>query len=195
MEFVTFFKQETMGVQFRSLGLTEEELYGLIKLGLKYDKRQKKEMLAARKARLPTEEDVRKFEFKIGFNLPLDYRRFLIEKNGDVPNKSLIAVPNFGKQVVQKFYALAGPANSYTLNHLLQVYNNRVPDGMLPIADDPSGNLFIVELKTSEDYGKLYFWNHEQEADQVVEPTLENISLISSNFSEFLGYLKGEFNE
>jgi hypothetical protein len=179
-----------MKIQFQALGITEERLNDLIKLGLKYDKRQKKQMLAAAGATLPTEEDVRKFEEKVGFTIPSDYRNFLLEKNGGIPNKTIISVPNIGEKVVQSFYALTNPVSTFTLSHLAKVYKNRLPSGMLPIADDPAGNIFITELIAGKDFGKIYFLDHEQEADVERQPYFKNIHWITNNFNDFLLNLK-----
>lgn len=175
-----------MNVQFKPLGITQQELDYLVKLGLKYDKRQKKQMLAAATVVLPSEEEVRSFERKHKFSLPPDYKEFLLEKNGGVPDKSLIDVPSLGERVVRRCFALKGAASSYTLDYIISVYKGRVPTGMLPIGDDPAGNLFLIELSEGEDYGRIYFWDHEQEADMESQPYRKNIYKIAANFAFFL---------
>lgn len=179
-----------MSVEFRPLGVTQQDLDYLLKLGLKYDKRQKKQMLAAATVTLPSEDDVRDFEKKNGCVLPSDYRTFLLERNGGVPTKSLIEVPTIGEQVVQRCYALKSPAVRYTLGGVLEVYKGRVPQGMLPIGDDPGGNLFLIGLSQGERYGKIYFWDHEQEADLEPQPYFKNIYYVAPCFEDFLRSLK-----
>jgi hypothetical protein len=181
---------DIMNVEFKPLGVTQQDLDYLLKLGLKYDKRQKKQMLAAATVTLPSEDEVRDFEKKNGFMLPSDYRAFLLNINGGVPSKSLVDVPKIGEQVVQRCYALKSPAVNYTLGRVLENYEGRVPQVMLPIGDDPGGNLFLIGVSGEECYGKVYFWDHEQEADLEPQPYFENIYYVAGSFNEFLLSLK-----
>ena len=179
-----------MDIEFTPLGVTQQELDQLLKFGLKYDKRQKKQMLAAANAPLPTAEDVRGFETKLGVVLPDDYKTFLLQKNGGIPKKAKIKIDLLGVKVVQQFYALTSPANSYTLSYLLEVYSERIPNYMLPIADDPAGNLYLCRLQPGDAYGNIYFWDHEEEADGKSQPYFDNITLVADSFTNFLSKLK-----
>lgn len=179
-----------MHIEFEPLGVTQQELDQLLKFGLKYDKRQKKQMLAASNAPRPTAEDVKDFETKIGLVLPEDYKKFLVEKNGGVPKKSKINTDLLGTKVVQQFYAIKNPAKNYTLSYLLEIYSGRIPDRMLPIADDPAGNLYLCQLQPGDTCGKIYFWNHEEEADGEPQPYFDNIIHVADSFSDFLSLLR-----
>jgi hypothetical protein len=114
----------------------------------------------------------------------------LLEQNGGVPSKSLIDVPAIGEQVVRRCYALKSPATSYTLARVIENYKDRVPLDMLPIGSDPAGNLFLMGVSTGECYGKIYFWDHEQEADLEPQPYFENIHYVSPSFADFLASLR-----
>jgi len=178
-----------MNIKFKPFGASKEQLDDLIKLGLKYDKRQKKQILSASKAKFPTEQDLDEFENLIKSPLPPDFRNFLLTQNGGTPDKSTITV-NGNDRVVQKIYALVNESKIYTLTHLISVYKNRVPAGMLPFGDDPAGNLYLIRLDPGEFYGKIYFWDHENEADTEEQPFYENIYFIANSFYEFLKKLQ-----
>ncbi|WBS02565.1 SMI1/KNR4 family protein [Pseudoduganella sp. SL102] len=179
-----------MEIKFESFGMTQEKLDQLGRLGLKYDKRQKKQMLAAANVKLPTAENIGEFEKKIGFTLPSDYKEFLLRQNGGIPDRSLIKIPSLGKKVVQSLFALVNPVVAYTVDHNLDLYKNRMPQDMLPVANDPAGNLYIMKVGAGGDFGNIYFWNHELEADGEKQPYLENITYIANSFNDFLLGLK-----
>jgi len=87
---------------------------------------------------------------------------------------------------VQTLYALISGLACVTLRHRLSAYKGRVPHGMLPIGDDPAGNLYLMDLSPGERYGRIYFWDHEIEADDEGQSHQKNITLISNSFIEFL---------
>jgi hypothetical protein len=178
-----------MEKKFKSFGITEQELDNLIKLGLKYDKRQKKQMLAGSKGSIATPDEIKYFEQKIGVTLPQDYREFLLTQNGGIPTKSHVRVPNNRESVVQSIYSLTNPSKIYTIYHLIEVYRDRIPKDMLPIGDDPAGNLFLLGLNSGNSYGKVYFWDHEQEADNKEQPYYKNIYFVSNTFADFINDL------
>lgn len=177
-------------ITFKPLGTTEIELNELVKLGLKYDKRQKRQMLAAGKSSPPEKHQVTAFENAICHPLPGDYRKFLLEKNGGIPSKSKVRTYDNMERIVQHLYALTNQSKQFTIGHFLEVYRNRLPTTMLPIGDDPAGNLFLIGIADDQNYGKVFFWDHEQEADMENQPYAKNISIVAQSFSEFLNKLQ-----
>lgn len=188
-EFADLIIYEHMITKFKPFGTTEEELNELIKLGLKYDKRQKKQMLAASRGVKPNLKDVENFEAETGLIFPESYREFLLIHNGGIPDNSRISIPGHKARIIQSFYALTNPAKIYTIRYLVETYKDRIPKEMLPIANDPAGNLFLINAGSGRDYGKIYFWNHEQESDAETQPYYENIYFVSDSFSDFLNNL------
>ena len=175
-----------MDIKFKPLGVTEERMTELLKMSLKYDKRQKKQMLAAVNAPKPTLSDVETFEKRTKHILPESYQNFLLSENGGAPSKSHIVVPDIGTKVVQRFYALNNPARMHTIEHVMEVYQDRLPTEMLPIADGPSANLFLLNSIPGSDYGKIYFWDHNLEADTEPQPYFGNLFFVSASFAEFV---------
>jgi hypothetical protein len=60
---------------------------------------------------------------------------------------------------------------------------------LLPVASDQFGNLFAVSLR-DEDNGSVWFWDHEEEADEDEPPTEANIKLMGPDWSTFLRSLQ-----
>lgn len=177
-----------MDIKFKPLGTTKEQLDDLIKFGLKYDKRQKKQMLLAGKTKLPQQQDLEDFENWMKLPLPPNFRDFLLSQNGGIPEKSIIKVGD-KERVVQKLYAITNESKIFTLAHLRKTYKDRIPKNMLPFGDDPAGNLFLMRLDDGESYGNIYFWDHENEADVEEEPSYANVHFIAHTFDEFLSKL------
>jgi hypothetical protein len=61
---------------------------------------------------------------------------------------------------------------------------------MFPISYDSFGNLILIAIKNA-DRGKIYFWDHEMEADpnQGEVPDYSNLTLIADSFDEFINSL------
>lgn len=122
--------------------------------------------------------------------LPQGYRKFLLECNAGTPEKgSFIFKDESDGSCVSKFFGFIKGYNSNLL--LKQKYaGDRVPQNMLPIADDVYGNLILLSIKGA-DRGKIYFWDHEMEADaaQGEVPDYSNLTLISDSFDEFINSL------
>lgn len=60
--------------------------------------------------------------------------------------------------------------------------DQRLPDGVIPIADAGCGNLVCLSTRQS-DFGSVWFWDHEHEGHA------ESTSLIAGNLKEFVSGL------
>ena len=125
-----------------------------------------------------------------GFGLPKSYKHFLLLYNGGEPTNRNFNFKNMSDgSCVDEFF---GFIKSFNLNLLLkQKYaGERVPENTLPIANDSFGNLLLLSVK-GKDRGKIYFWDHEMEADpdQGEAPSYDNMTLIADSFTEFIDSL------
>jgi hypothetical protein len=75
------------------------------------------------------------------------------------------------------------------LESLRKTYAGRVPDGLLPIGTDPFGNVFCLGLGGAW-RGKVWFWDHESEADEGEPPRVDNLSMVAASFTSFLAALR-----
>ena len=125
------------------------------------------------------------------FKLPRSYRMFLLIHNGGEPCKDIFFVKE--KQHGSDIRNFLGiyPDKNYNLLYYLKFYNNRIPSNTLPIARDSFGNLILLSVK-GPDYGKVYFWDHDWEAEDGVTPDYSNLTLIADNFDEFINNLKSQ---
>ncbi|MGL5784970.1 MAG: SMI1/KNR4 family protein, partial [Alphaproteobacteria bacterium] len=85
------------------------------------------------------------------------------------------------------------PKKQANLLFIMNMYLERIPLNTIPIANDQNGNLVLLSVKGS-DRGKIYFWDHEMEADtdHGETPDYSNLTLVADSFDEFIQNLKSE---
>ena len=145
-----------------------------------------------------------KIEAQLDAKLPKEYRSFL-EANkttlkfdttiGYIPIKpSPWASSKNGMQHLDMLYGLASNKNSLLNN--LNNYADRIPDGCLPIGDAGGGNQILLSTRL-EDYGKIYFWNHEEEVNEQGDRATGDAGmyLAADSFVDFVGRLSVEEDE
>lgn len=105
---------------------------------------------------------------KTSLKLPKEYEGFLQLNNGGyvdgffVTPKFIEIDPESGKAYsqssnVEKFYSVDEILEEYEANQEDPAWD----ENYLPIAYDSSGNVFLLCLFEDENYGKVYFANHE----------------------------------
>jgi hypothetical protein len=63
-----------------------------------------------------------------------------------------------------------------------------MPDELIPIANASCGDKICMSV-IGDNYGKVYFWDHEQEAYEGEEPDYSNVHLIANSFTDFINSL------
>lgn len=125
-------------------------------------------------------ELVERLEQRIGRPLPTEYRDFLLQHDGGrLASNDGAVKTNFG---------LGDVPDWASMWDLLETFRDRVPAWLLPVAADEYGNLFAVSLR-DEDLGSVWFWDHEEEADDEEPPSDDNIELKASDWDVFLDSL------
>lgn len=138
------------------------------------------------------EEEIFKLEEEIGFTLPNDYKEFLINFNGGVPEVKYSTFKlneleeNIGLQVL---YGLNLEEN-LDLREWYEEYEEDLLDDCLIIGHG-IGFGFIVLVNSPEVSG-VYFWDNSFELENSSED--ENIYKISDTFKEFIQELKSPLN-
>ncbi len=123
------------------------------------------------------------------FKLPQSYKLFLYKSNGGVTKNKFFLLRNNVKEgsVLDRLFGLTAK-QYYNMLVYYRDYSTRIPINTLPIGCDPGGNIILLSVK-GEDYGKVYFWDHEMETDP---PDYSNLTLIADSFDEFINGLKSE---
>ena len=119
-----------------------------------------------------------------GYALPKSYRNFLLEGSKIGDKKSFAFKDKFDGSCLSDFLRIEKDFNNNIL--LKQKYaGTRFPNNFLPIARDVYGNFILLSVK-NKDRGKIYFWDHEMEADEGETPDYSNLTLIADSFDEFI---------
>jgi len=128
-----------------------------------------------------TPEQIARLEERVGRALPAEYRDYLLAQDGGR------LVDNNG--AVDTIFGLGEVADWASLWEKLDVLFGRMPSWLLPVADDAYGNLYAISLRPS-DFGSVWFWYHEEEADEGEPPAEDNLGFKASSWTGFLEGLR-----
>ncbi len=136
-------------------------------------------------------EQIALTENALGVNFPADYQEFLLKSNGGTVCLSFDCADNERSSVGAFYRILSGHHDDIIEANKLRA--GRLPRGFVAIADDyGGGDEICIDCTPGPRYGKVYFWDHEMEADlsQGIGPDeAGNIHLIANSFTEFLDCL------
>ena len=140
--------------------------------------------------------EVHKVETELNLKFPAEYVDHILLHNGGVCTPDVFAFKEKGKitnSSVNKFLAIHDGKYS-NLRSYINIYkteHKRLPANILPIANDPGGNLICMSCG-EKDYGCIYFWDHENEVDynKSGDGDYSNLFLIANSFNEFIDGLK-----
>lgn len=111
-------------------------------------------------------------------SLPLteSYRRVLLDFGGGVffdkgalfiPDKPIPFADSNGKLGISMLFGLG--RDRFSILDNLNTFKDQLEVGSVPMGDDPFGNLII-----SDEYGEVYFWDHETGRVYGVAPSLDD---------------------
>lgn len=128
--------------------------------------------------------EIRSFENEFDITLPDEYVSFLEKNNGGQPDANHFKNELFDF-FVNVFYGFGGEDTSFDVETMYAIYADRIPDGLIPIADDGVGNLICIGT-TGDIFGKIFIWWRDKAVDEGEKPDFSNISLVADSFEEFL---------
>lgn len=126
-------------------------------------------------------ERVAELEQRLRRPLPAAYRRYLTENDGGRLDDN--------HDAVQSVFGVGEVPDWANLWKKLDVYRGRVPEWLLPVANDEYGNLFCLSLRASDE-GSVWFWDHEEEADEGEPPAEDNLTFKAETWPRFLASLR-----
>lgn len=144
-------------------------------------------------------DKILKFENELNIQLPLDYKNFMLKNNGGIPKKDWAfdfvdtETNSITSSLITCFYVIY-PEETDEDDDLRTIYQmhqeeEELPKDMLPIAEDPSGNVICMCVSKSN-FGRIFFCDHELED---TETGYIVTYAIADSFSAFLDKLY-EFN-
>ena len=123
------------------------------------------------------ESKILEFESNLGVNLPPDYRRFLLDYNGGTPVTGGFDVPGWGDSLVNKLFGL-GFSDYRSIDRAITArIDVHSKTQTIPIGYDPGGNGIFMGV-AKENFGIIYFFDHEDECQPLIE--------LSPSFDSFM---------
>ncbi len=145
------------------------------------------------KSKRPLLEDIKQFENQISYSLPDDYIDFLLDYAGFAlayTFASFYRPEELDQVYVEVFYGFL-PGDSYDLIYTYDVYKDRMPNDLIPIARDSGGGEICLSVN-GDNKGAVYYWDRyfEEELEEGEEAGYSNLFLIARNFEDFINSLE-----
>jgi hypothetical protein len=123
----------------------------------------------------------------IGTGLPNQYRVFLLKFNGGRPSPDIIDVEGLpgGPTDVQCLYGYGAPYDISNIIINYDLFYDRLPASLLPIANDSFNNQFCIVVRGPE-VGRIMFADFEYFGDKAIT------YFVSDDFDTFLTKLREE---
>jgi hypothetical protein len=135
-----------------------------------------------------TDSQLNDLEIYFGVKFPQAYSDFMLITNGGIPLHCCFNFKDGSEGSTVSFYSVL-PGDSFDIVKRNKARAGRFPRGFVSIGADGNGNAICIDCNEGEGYGKIYFWDHENEADLAqgeTPETVENIYLLGDTFTEFL---------
>jgi hypothetical protein len=133
-----------------------------------------------------TEDTLKAVEKKYAFQLPGDYRRFLLENNGGFPSPNCVTFTEVGRKTASDvfcYFAIGDKRPWASMEWHLDTFARRLPKNTIPIARDSCGNLWLI-AGGNENAGSVFFWDHGSYAT-FDETDLANWPCVAERFLQF----------
>jgi hypothetical protein len=137
-----------------------------------------------------TEEDISSFERKYALILPPAFRSFLRVTNGGRPVRDIFSIRRlpgnlFGR--IHLFFGLKDPIASCNLDWNIDVFSDRIPSDMIPIATTEGADKICLSVR-ADTAGAVFYWGgYEHEGRDGFIP-------LASSFAEFVDNLSSDEN-
>jgi cell wall assembly regulator SMI1 len=129
------------------------------------------------------EQRIENLEAALGASLPAAYRAFLRSHREEPSRPVQVVSTNPDYWDVSSIFEI-GDAESYLqVDNCHALVGDVLPDGMLPVAEDQGGNLYLLDCRMGPSTGSVYWWDHEQELGE------DRVSLVATSFPQFLAAL------
>lgn len=150
-------------------------------------------MKIEKKTPVINENEIIKQEIYFECKFPEDYKEFLLKYNGGISEKNIISFVENQHQTedyIDLFFGICDD-DIYGLKSNNNSYINRIPSNTIAIACDPGGNLFLISIR-GDDYGHIYFWDHENEVDwnSNQEADYSNLTFVAKSFTDLINNLR-----
>jgi len=130
-----------------------------------------------------SEDDLSSLSTTINQALPNDFRAWLLKHNGATPEPSELSIEDGLVLVINCFVSFSRD-DSPNVVSVLEMLTARLPNGLIPIAEDYGGNYVCFRYNPTTSSPDVVLWLHE-EADPK-----HALVPIASSFTELIEHLK-----
>lgn len=116
----------------------------------------------------------------LSIRFPDDYVQCAIENNGGTPDKEGFNVSGRGPAVFNYLLSFHKESSIYIID-IYESVRDRLCQGVIPIADDPFGNLICFDFRESASNPPIVFWDHEVESlnpDSALFPVCQSFTAL-----------------
>jgi hypothetical protein len=134
------------------------------------------------------EEELSSFEEQHGLALPGTYREFLLATNGGRPERDLLVLQGLeGNPVgrIHLFLGLKDPVESCNLDWNREVFRDRLPADLLPIATTEGADKICLAV-AGERAGAIFYWDAHARGGE------RNLYLLAEDFDSFISTLRAD---
>lgn len=116
-----------------------------------------------------------------GLDLPEPLREQLLDQNGGAfRGDTHVGIgDDCREEEVTSLLGINMPDSAAELAWMIKTFDSRVPPGSIPFADDPAGNLFLLDERR-----RVLFWHHEREMES------DATEFVADSLGDFLGKLE-----
>ena len=113
-----------------------------------------------------SKEKLDQIQKKLKIELPTSYIEFLTSFNGGYLIKDTLIVKKNNYHVFRLFGFTKLNYNDLDYNTSSSSMSS-FPINFIPIGDNQGGDYYLLNLNEGNNYGKVYFWNHERSNQKV----------------------------
>jgi hypothetical protein len=135
-----------------------------------------------------TEEDLHSFEKGLGVTLPTAYKAFLLATNGGRPERDLFPIHGLEDNPLGRihvFFGLKDSVESCNLDWNLDVFRDRLPAGLLPIATTEGTDKICLAV-AGEQSGRVFYWDGHARAGS------PNLYSLADDWTSFIASLRAD---
>ncbi|MBC2196402.1 SMI1/KNR4 family protein [Listeria booriae] len=135
-------------------------------------------------------QEITRLEKDLYLNFPEDYKQFLMNKNGGVPEENYLSmvIPSNGEEIVLGALLGINEIDNFDLENWHKEYGDELMESSLIIGTEYGSGLFVLICEGDQE--GLYFWDNGQELEGSSDE--ENVYRLATSFSAFISGLKLE---
>ncbi|NOJ97730.1 SMI1/KNR4 family protein [Corallococcus coralloides] len=128
--------------------------------------------------------DLDAFEQRFELALPLPLREFLLATHGGRPERDLFKLQGLPGNPIGRihfFFGLNDPVESCNLDWNLEVFRDRIPPGLLPIATTEGADKVCLSVT-----GQVFYW------DAHARPGTASVHFLAEDLDTFISVLQSD---